>query len=152
MTSMTRVGLVLALAGVGLFTVACEREEPEDPSGYGQQPTGYDQYGNPVYGQQGQQGQQGYGQQPQPGYGQQPQPGYGQQPAPGYGQQPAPQAAQPSPLALPCQSDFTCGTHKCNLQVGRCAFPCANAQTDCAAGMGCMSGLCVPGGAAPPPQ
>jgi len=151
MTSMTRAGLVLALAGLGLLTVACEREEPEDPSGYGQQPTGYDQYGNPVYGQPGQQGQQpGYQQQPQP-YGQQP--GYQQQPQP-YGQQPAPQPtqAQPSPLALPCQSDFTCGTHKCNLQAGKCAFPCANAQTDCAAGMGCMNGLCVPGGAAPPPQ
>ena len=51
-------------------------------------------------------------------------------------------------------SDFICGTHKCNLQVGRCAFPCANAATDCAAGMSCLSGLCVPGGGQqpPPPQ
>jgi hypothetical protein len=126
------------------LVVACERDRgAEDPSG---QPTGYDQYGNPTY------GQPGYGQQ-QPGYGQ---PGYGQ---PGYGQQqpygqPQPTATsttQPSPLAIPCQSDFICGTHKCNLQVGRCAFPCADANADCAAGMGCLNGLCVPGGVAPAP-
>jgi hypothetical protein len=153
MTVTTRLGLAFALSALATISLACERDrEAEDPSG---QPTGYDQYGNPVYGQPGYgQQQPGYGQQ-QPGYGQQ-QPGYGQQPGyqqqPGYGQ-PAPTATAtaPSPLALPCQSDFTCGTHKCNLQVGRCAFPCANAQTDCAAGMGCMSGICVPG-AAPPAQ
>ncbi|MBM4360339.1 MAG: hypothetical protein FJ096_19710, partial [Deltaproteobacteria bacterium] len=91
--------------------------------------------------------QPGYGQ-PQPGYGQ-PQPGYGQ-PQPGYGQ-PAPTAtapAQPSapanPLALPCQSDATCGTFKCNMQTGRCAMPCTNSQTDCQAGMACLMGMCGP--------
>ena len=150
MRPITRSGLVLSF--VSLFVVAACDREAEDPSAY-PQPTGYDQYGNPIYGQPG--GQPGYGQpggQPgygQPGYGQpgygQPggQPGYGQ---PGYGQPPAPQpTAAPSPLALPCQSDITCGTHKCNLQTGRCSFPCANSQVDCAAGMGCVSGLCVPG-------
>ena len=132
MRTPTLVGLVLVSAG--LLAVACEPRDAEDPTDYSQ-PTGYDQYGNPIY------GQPGYGQ-PQPGYGQ-PQPGYGQ-PQPGYGQ-PTATAAPPSPLALPCQNDFTCGTHKCNLQTGRCAFPCGNATTDCAAGMGCMAGLCVPG-------
>jgi hypothetical protein len=157
MRPITRAGLVLPF--VSLFVVAACDREAEDPSAY-PQPTGYDQYGNPIYGQPGGQqpgyGQPGYGQpgygQPgygQPGYGQPGygQPGYGQ---PGYGQpgpgQPPPQPpAAPSPLALPCQSDITCGTHKCNMQVGRCAFPCANSQLDCAAGMGCVAGLCVPG-------
>lgn len=146
------------LLGAALAVAACDRNEPEDPSGV--QPIGYDEYGNPIYPNQQQPGAQpGYGQQ-QPGYGQQ-QPGYGQQ-QPGYGQQqpgyqqpggqqPAPQptATQANPLALPCQSDVTCGTHRCNLQTGRCAFPCAGPQ-DCAAGMGCASGLCIPG--APPAQ
>jgi hypothetical protein len=149
MKATTRTLMVVGL--LGLLGAGCEREpDPNDPSQYSQ-PTGYDQYGNPIYGQQQQgYGQQGYGQQQpgygqqQPGYGQQ-QPGYGQQ-QPGYGQQQP--AAQPSPLALPCQSDITCGTHKCNLQVGKCAFPCA-AATDCAAGLQCMSGLCVPGLGAP---
>jgi len=139
MKSTTRLLMVAGL--LGIFAVGCEREpDPQDPSAYGGQPTGYDQYGNPVYGGQQGYGQQGYGQQ---GYGQQ---GYGQQ---GYGQQtgygqPAATQAVPGPLALPCQSDITCGTHKCNLQYQKCAFPCATA-VDCAAGMNCMSGLCVPG-------
>jgi len=146
------LGLLLALAG--LTVLACEREA-EDPAGY-PQPTGYDQYGNPIYPDPN----NPYGQQPQPGYGQQPQPyptqpGYGQpqpypQPYPQPGSTaPVPQptaTAAPNPLALPCQSDIVCGTHKCNLQTGRCAFPCAGPQ-DCAAGMGCLNGLCVPGGA-----
>ncbi|MFO0756229.1 MAG: hypothetical protein U0359_07040 [Byssovorax sp.] len=145
--------------------------QPGQP-GYGQ--AGYAQPGQPGYGQPGQPGygqpQPGYGQpgygQPQPGYGQ-PQPGYGQpqagygqpqpgygQPQPGYGQQPAPPPAQPtaapSPLALPCQSDLTCGLNRCNMQTGRCAFPCAS-NADCAAGFSCMgaggpAALCIPGG------
>ena len=86
-------------------------------------------------------GQQPYGQQP---YGQQP---YGQQPygqAPGQYQPPPQQQAPPSGLAIPCQNDSICGFHRCNVQAGRCAFPCA-ASTDCAGGFGCASGLCVPG-------
>ena len=122
-----RLGVVVGL--LSAWALACDRgPDPNDPSQ--RQPVGYDQYGNPIYAPPGQQ--------PQP-YGTQPQP---------YGTQPQPTAqptAQPSPLALPCQSDITCGTHKCNLQVGKCAFPCANAQTDCAAGMGCVGGVCVPG-------
>ena len=133
MTKFIHLGLVLVFGG--LMVAGCEREA-EDPSGY-PQPTGYDQYGNPIYGQP----TGGYGQ-PTGGYGQPyPQPGYPPQP----GTPPAATTAPPSPLALPCQNDFTCGTHKCNLQTGRCSFPCANAATDCAAGMGCMAGVCVPG-------
>ncbi len=129
----------LAWAAGLLGFLACDRNQQPDPN-YPQQPQ--PGYGQPGYGQpQPGYGQPGYGQ-PQPGYGQ---PGYGQpQPGqPGYGQ---PQPSQPGPLALPCQSDFTCGTHKCNLQAQRCAFPCANSMTDCAAGMGCLNGICVPGG------
>jgi hypothetical protein len=138
-------GALLAAGLVVALVPACSRgRDADDPSEYNQQQPGY--------------GQPGYGQQPQPGYGQ---PGYGQpQGQPGYGQpqaQPVPQqapppatGAQPSPLALPCQSDVTCGTHKCNTQVGKCAFPCA-ANTDCAAGFSCMgaggpTAICIPGG------
>ncbi|MEZ4438097.1 MAG: hypothetical protein R3B72_03365 [Polyangiaceae bacterium] len=140
---MKRTILVGVLASLVAFLgAACDRNA-DDPSQY-PQPTGYDQYGNPIYGQPG--GTTGYPQPgyPQPGY---PQPGYPQPgyPQPGYPQPTATQTAAPSPLALPCQNDFTCGTHKCNLQTGRCAFPCANSATDCAAGMGCAAGLCVPG-------
>src|SRR5262249_20391484 len=125
--------------------------QPGQP-GYGQPPPAYGQP-QPGYGQP----QPGYSQ-PQPGYGQ-PQPGYGQpppaygQPQPGYSQPGAAPAntAAPSPLALPCQNDMVCGTHKCNLQTGRCAFPCAS-NADCAANFSCMgaggpTALCVPGAA-----
>jgi len=149
----------LAFGAFGLLSVGCSRgRDAEDASGaeygnqnpYAQQP-GYGQpaYGQPGYGQQpyGQPGygqQQPYGQPPPAGYGQ---PGYGQQT--GYGQQQAP-AAPPSPLALPCQNDSICGTHKCNLQSGRCAFPCAS-NNDCAQGLSCLgaggpTAICVPGG------
>ena len=146
MKPSARLALVLGL--LCAWIAACDRgPDPNDPSQM--QPVGYDQYGNPIYNQPGQPPPYGtqpqpYGTQPQP-YGTQPQP-YGTQPPPYPQQQPPPQpTSQPSPLALPCQSDITCGTHRCNLQVGKCAFPCANAQTDCAAGMACMSGVCMPG-------
>ena len=145
------VGAALVL---GLLVTACDRGRgADDPSAvqnqYGQ-PQGYPQ-------QQGYPPPQGY-QQPPPGY-QQPQQypqQYPQQPQ-GYQQpqqypqqpQQAP-AAAPSPLALPCQSDITCGTHRCNPQTGRCAFPCAS-NADCAGGFSCMgaggpTAICVPGG------
>jgi len=128
---------------------------------------GYGQPGQPAAPGYGQPPAPGYGQPPAPGYGQPPAPGYGQPPAPGYGQPPAPgygqpppapapaaPAAPPSPLAAPCQSDLICGTHKCNIQTQRCAFPCANAATDCAPGMACTGGVCLPGvpGGAPIPK
>ncbi|MFP6683162.1 MAG: hypothetical protein VB934_00545 [Polyangiaceae bacterium] len=161
-TKMVRLGWLIGLCGTMLGSTmlgACDRnQQPETPNGQ-VQPIGYDQYGNPIYPQPGQPGQPpapGYGQPPAPGYGQPPAPGYGQPPAPGYGQPPAPAApaAPPSPLAAPCQSDLICGTHKCNIQTQRCAFPCANAATDCAPGMACTAGVCLPGlpGAAPQPK
>jgi len=80
------------------------------------------------------------------GYNPQPQPTY-TQPAPTY---PAPAGTAPAaaanPLALPCQADGgLCGTHKCNLATQKCSFPCAGPQ-DCMQGMGCMAGICLPGG------
>ena len=51
--------------------------------------------------------------------------------------------AVPGPLALPCQSDANCGTHKCNTQYGKCAFPCQSAA-DCVTN-NCVMGVCVPG-------
>src|SRR5262245_12537503 len=128
--SMTwKVAAILVL-GAGIVSSACSRgRDAEEPT---------DEYGNNAYGQQ-QPGQ--YGQPPPGQYGQPPPGQYGQPPPGQYGQpppgQPPPQTAPPSPLALPCQSDLTCGTHKCNLQTQRCAFPCA-APTDCAAGFSCM--------------
>ncbi len=117
---------------VAMAIAGCDREPQQPPANFPQQP------------------QPGYGQ-PQPGYGQ-PQPGYGQpqQPQPGYGQPqpvataPAQPSAPPNPLALPCQSDVTCGTFRCNVQAQRCAMPCANAATDCQGGLACLAGICVP--------
>jgi hypothetical protein len=143
--SMTwKVAAVLVLGAVGALSSACSRgRDAEEPT---------DEYGNNAYGQQGYGAPGQYQGQPQGQYGQPP---AGQYPAqqPGYGQPPpgqAPAGAPPSPLALPCQNDAICGTHKCNLQAGRCAFPCA-ANTDCAQGFSCMgaggpTAICVPGG------
>jgi hypothetical protein len=62
---------------------------------------------------------------------------------------PAPAAggtmATPGLLALPCQSDATCGLHRCNTQYGKCAFPCQSAAADCAPASQCLMGVCVPG-------
>jgi hypothetical protein len=51
--------------------------------------------------------------------------------------------ATPGPLALPCQSDAICGTHHCNTQYGKCAFPCQTAA-DCIAPNQCTMGVCAP--------
>lgn len=137
------LAFALTLGATFTVIVGCQQEEAEYPEDdpYGQQGYGQQPYGQQPY------GQQPYGQQP---YGQQPQPGYGQQP---YGQQPQPAATAttppPSPLALPCQNDLVCGTHKCNLSTGRCAFPCGS-DADCAAGFTCMgpgqpTAICIPG-------
>lgn len=142
----------LFLGLVATLITACDRNRGADdpstlqgqqqgyppPQGYQQPPQGY---------------QQGYQQQPPPGYQQgypAPQQGYPQQPQQGYPQATPAPAPAPSPLALPCQSDITCGTHRCNPQTARCAFPCT-ANTDCAGGFSCMgaggpTAICVPGG------
>ena len=49
----------------------------------------------------------------------------------------------PAPLASPCTSDPPCLAHRCNLAVGKCAWPCAT-DCDCAAGNKCVSQACVP--------
>jgi len=124
--------------------------DPNNPYAQQQQPG----YGAPnAYGQPGAQGQYPPGAYPAP-QGSYPQQGAypQQQGAPAPGQYPGPQAASSapaSPLALPCQNDLICGTHKCNLTTQRCAFPCT-ANTECAAGFTCMgaggpTALCVPG-------
>jgi hypothetical protein len=138
-------GLALVVAAV-VSTTACARQDETAPPqtgapgqpGYPQQ--GYPQQGYPQQGYPQQPPQQGY---PQQG-GYQPQPGVPQQPPP------APTAATlstPGPMALPCQTDQSCGLAKCNTQFQKCVFPCQQ-PTDCAAGASCntMTGLCLPGG------
>jgi hypothetical protein len=58
------------------------------------------------------------------------------------------QMAVPGPVAFQCQNDIPCGTHHCNVQYGKCAFPCQT-NADCISPNSCVLGLCVP---APPPQ
>ena len=50
----------------------------------------------------------------------------------------------PGLLALPCQSDATCGLHHCNTQYSKCAFPCQT-SADCLSPNQCLMGVCVPG-------
>ncbi len=89
---------------------------------------------------------QGQYQQPQ---GQYPQQQYPQQQYPQQ-QQPTPtpaptegQMAVPGPLAFQCSADSACGTHRCNMQYQKCAFPCQSA-VDCVQGNNCMMGVCAP--------
>lgn len=148
---------VVGVVSVVALTAACGKKDetpaPVAPTGSAQ-PYGQPGYGQPGYGQPGY-GQPGYGQPGQPGYGQ-PQPGYGQpgQPQPGYpqpGQPGAPAAgtmAVPGPMALPCQNDSQCMTHKCNTQYGKCAYPCVS-DADCVQGSTCFTGggalaTCIP--------
>ena len=60
---------------------------------------------------------------------------------------PAPSAsaamAVPGPVAFACQNDVPCGTHHCNTQYGKCAFPCQS-NVDCINPNACIMGLCVP--------
>jgi hypothetical protein len=53
------------------------------------------------------------------------------------------QMAVPGPVAFQCTNDVPCGTHHCNVQYGKCAFPCQT-NTDCITPNSCMMGLCVP--------
>ncbi len=53
------------------------------------------------------------------------------------------QMAVPGPVAFQCTNDVPCGTHHCNVQYGKCAFPCQTAA-DCISPNSCMMGLCVP--------
>ena len=157
-SSLLASAFVLATVG------ACKKEEPppQNPQGWQQGQPGY---GQPGYGQQQPGGypqqQQGYPQQ-QPGYPQQ-QPGYPQQPGGYPPQQPGGYPPQqpggypppatppaggtagmnPTPQGLPCTSDAQCVTHKCNIAAGKCSWPCQG-PADCAAGMQCLTPICVP--------
>jgi hypothetical protein len=53
------------------------------------------------------------------------------------------QMAVPGPIAFQCKDDVPCGTHHCNLQYGKCAFPCQSIA-DCLQPNSCMAGFCVP--------
>jgi hypothetical protein len=59
----------------------------------------------------------------------------------------------PAAMAFPCQNDATCLSHRCNTQVGRCAWPCQS-NADCNPGFQCVSPACVPamGGSTAPTQ
>lgn len=131
--------LVLMLGAVLALPFGCKKDEQPPP----QQPV--------------------YGQYPQQQYPQQP--GQPVAPAPTVAQPapaqptavapaPAPTVAgtgtaapgglsQPSPMALQCQSDAQCLTHRCNTQFGKCAWPCQT-DNDCNPGNHCMAGACVP--------
>ena len=152
--SFAAVGTLLVVVG------ACKKQDDTQPSNVA--PTGSAAYPGQAY-PPGYPPQQGYGQYPQQQpYGQQPAPGYGQYPqqpqpmptAPAPGPTAAPpaggQMAVPGPVAFTCTNDVPCGTHHCNTQYGKCAFPCQSA-VDCIQPNTCMMGLCVPAppGAAP---
>jgi hypothetical protein len=51
--------------------------------------------------------------------------------------------AVPGAIAFQCHDDVPCGTHHCNVQYGKCAFPCQSAA-DCIAPNACMAGFCAP--------
>lgn len=125
--SIVSLGLVSLIA----ITVACSKDPPPPTA-----PTaGPGPYPPPTYTAGG----------PQPTY---PPPGPTYTaPPPNVGPAPTaatPPMATPGPMALPCQNDGSCGTHRCNVPAGKCAFPCQNAAADCGAGMQCLMGICAP--------
>jgi hypothetical protein len=112
------LGAVVGIASVVALVAACKKDEPPPAAPIAQpQPYGQPQPGQPGY------PQQGY---PQPGASAQP-----GAPAPG-------QMATPGPTAFSCQNDSQCMTHRCNLQYGKCAFPCVS-DADCIQGTTCFT-------------
>jgi hypothetical protein len=57
----------------------------------------------------------------------------------------APTAAlsTPNPFALPCTVDANCLTHRCNVAVQRCTWPCQT-DNDCMPGNACIAPTCLP--------
>lgn len=51
--------------------------------------------------------------------------------------------ATPAPMAFACTEDSACAGHRCNVGVGRCAWPCAS-DCDCKPGNHCEAPACVP--------
>jgi hypothetical protein len=129
-----------ATAGVATLCLigACSKNEEQPPPAQPGQYPAYQQPGYPPAGQQQYPQQQPYPQQQQP-YPQQQQP-YPAAPAPG-----APPGApsQPSAVAFPCQTDVQCLSHRCNVQVGKCSWPCQT-NDDCQPGFQCVTPACVP--------
>lgn len=56
---------------------------------------------------------------------------------------PAATLSKPADIALVCQQDSQCITHKCNLQYGKCAWPCQT-DNDCQPGNYCVAPQCLP--------
>jgi hypothetical protein len=57
--------------------------------------------------------------------------------------------ATPGTGAFQCTSDAQCLLGRCNVQFGRCAYPCKTSENDCKAGNVCTAaGVCLPKGAA----
>ncbi len=137
---LARITIVFGLGC--LILAACRRDDPPPTT-----PGAVTQPGYPP-------GQPGYPPPGQPGYPPPGQPGYPPPGQPGYpppgqpGVAPAGgQMAVPGPQALPCSSDAQCMTHKCNVQYGKCAFPCET-DMDCIQGSSCLKGplgaACIP--------
>ncbi len=140
---MRTLSICVGAASAIMLVVACGPKTP--PAGTAPTATAYPGY-PPPGGQYPQQPGAAYPGAPgaAPGYataapGQMPP---GQPGAPGAPTATAPMAT-PGPLAFACQNDVPCGTHHCNTQYGKCAFPCQSAS-DCIAPNQCMAGLCVP--------
>ena len=65
-------------------------------------------------------------------------------PAPAAAPSGSAQMAVPGPMSfVTCTDDVPCGTHHCNVQYRKCAFPCQT-NVDCIAPNTCVVGLCVP--------
>jgi len=119
------------LIAIPVLLAACSSEpEAQDPSSMQTTytPTGYYQggYTDPSYTQ----------------------PGYTQPAATTTATAPASTATTPAAaggLAIPCQADSGCGSHRCNTATQTCAFPCASAE-HCQPGYACTMGVCLPGG------
>jgi hypothetical protein len=140
---MRMLSVSLAVASLFLVVTACGSKNQQPSTA----PTATAYPGYPPGGQyppgQYPQGQYPQGQYPAPAPAPAPYPA----PAPAPGPTGSAQMAVPGPLAFSCQNDVPCGTHHCNLQYGKCAFPCQSAN-DCIPPNQCLAGLCVP----TPPQ
>lgn len=131
---MTKTVMVGAVLFGAMLSAGCKKEPAQQPVQQGQ-PQPYQNAPPPTYGQN----PYGTGNP------------YGSQPAP---TQPTAGGFAPAPLSPPCsQPEGTCGFARCNVQVGRCAFPC-NSNADCIAGSSCVGmgtplAVCAPMPGAP---
>jgi hypothetical protein len=138
-----------------LFAACVKKQDDTQPPAVAAAPSAYQSYPpqsypppQPAYAQPSPQPYPNQYPPPAPAYAQPAPPMTGPAPVPTYPAAPATstQMAVPGPIAFLCQNDVPCGTHHCNMQYGKCAFPCQSAA-DCISPNQCMAGLCVP---APP--